>query len=188
MEQWLPAPGFAGIYEVSDKGRVRSVDRIDPAGRRQQGKIRKLQVAKRGGYLVVNLRKDGKTFSKKVHHLVAVAFNGPPPLPLHPGRGPIAGFCEVDHKDENKRNNKPGNLIYTTRPENIRKSYGSGSRNGCYAGERNGRAKLTAAKVRKIRAAYAAPKKTTIVKLADRFHVSKSTIGYVLSGEIWPDA
>ena len=39
IEEWRPVSGYEGAYEVSDQGRVRSVDRVDSAGRRLRGRV-----------------------------------------------------------------------------------------------------------------------------------------------------
>lgn len=43
-EKWVPICGFDGIYEVSNFGRVRSVDRLDTVGRRIKGKTLRLEI------------------------------------------------------------------------------------------------------------------------------------------------
>jgi hypothetical protein len=184
MEQWKAIPGFENIYEVSSFGNVRSVDRINPAGRREKAQPLTPQVSRRGGYLVINLRKNLKTFSKKVHHLVAFAFLGDPPLPISPGHGTTDGYCEVNHKNGKRQDNRVENLEYCTRLENIRHSYRIGLRDGKSKGERNGRAKLTYQQVREIRERYATGT-TSIPKLAALFGIGKSTIGYIVQGVTW---
>ena len=61
QEIWMPIPDYEGFYEVSNLGRVRSVDRevADRSGRVRifKGKVRK-PVMNRGGYLLVLLYKD----------------------------------------------------------------------------------------------------------------------------------
>jgi NUMOD4 motif/HNH endonuclease len=180
MEIWKPVPGYENIYEVSSLGNVRSVERIDPAGRRQQARTRTPQVAKRGGYLVINLRKDRKSFAKKVHHLVALAFLGDPGKPF----GWADGCVEVNHKDGNKHNNQPDNLEYCTRAENIEHAYRTGLHDGSLRGVRNGRAKLTPEQVQEIRALYTTGQHS-IPQLGRRFNVGKSTIGYIVQGVTW---
>jgi hypothetical protein len=184
MEIWKPIPGFEDIYEVSSLGRVKSVDRFDPAGRRQIGQLRTVQMNKWHEYYAINLRKDRKTHSKKVHHLVAFAFLGMPPMPIYPGEGPYKGFCEVNHKNGDKRDNRPENLEYCTRKENIQHAHRIGLREGCSQGERNGRAKLNKAQVAEIRQLYATGQYTTI-RLGQLFGVGKSTVGYIVNGNTW---
>ena len=38
-ELWRPVKGYEGLYEVSNKGRVRSVERIDARGQHRKSKI-----------------------------------------------------------------------------------------------------------------------------------------------------
>lgn len=177
MSEWRQVVGFEGIYEVSSSGDVRSVDRLDPAGRRRLGQMRIPQVGKRG-YPVINLRKDGKTFSKKVHHLVALAFIGPPPGPF----GYASGQFEVNHKDGNRLNPSVDNLEYCTRSGNITHAFRTGLMNT--VGIRNGRAKLDDASVAEIRRRYKAGG-ISIPSLATEFGVSKSAVGYVVQGATW---
>ncbi len=93
-EVWKPIPGYEGLYEVSDLGRVRSLNY------KRTGKvvIKKLNKHK-CGYLQVELWKDDKPKVIFVHRLVALAFiPNPCNLPC------------VNHKDENKTNNCVDNL------------------------------------------------------------------------------
>lgn len=110
------------VYEVSNLGRVRSVDRYNHfTGRNQSGYYETTQFIKgrflkpkkdRGGYLYVNLAYNGKYKSVKIHRLVALAFiNNPNNLPV------------VNHIDENKTNNKVSNLEWVTIKDNNK--YGS---------------------------------------------------------------
>lgn len=119
MEEWRSIKGFEGYYEVSNLGRVRSLDRyvtcnngVNVYNRFKKGVILKTGV-KGGGYLFVGLHKDGcKTIEPSVHRLVAEAFiPNPENLP------------EVNHKDENKTNNSVDNLEWCTRAYNT--NYGT---------------------------------------------------------------
>ena len=103
-EIWCPIKGYEGLYEVSDKGRVRSIkfgkERILKPGRNNKG------------YLLVGLRKNGEKKTYKVHRLVAKTFTpNPDNLP------------EVNHKDENKENNSVHNLEWCDRKYNC--NYGT---------------------------------------------------------------
>jgi len=79
-EDWRPVVGFEGTYEVSNMGRVRSLDRVsvDKNGRRvrYRGVVRRQSLGA-GGYPVVSL-KSGKGSVRRVHLLVAAAFHDPP--------------------------------------------------------------------------------------------------------------
>lgn len=100
-EHWLPVPGYEGLYEVSDLGRVHSTPRP-----RTRGGI--LSNGTNGHYYPhVSLWSDGRRLSRDVHALVLEAFIGPCP----PG-------CEVRHLDGDKANCALANLAYGTRGEN----------------------------------------------------------------------
>lgn len=77
-EIWKPISGFEGLYEVSNMGNVRSVDRIVKRGNCFEKRKSHLMsaVASDGthGYSYVNLYMNGKTYPKRVHRLVAEAF------------------------------------------------------------------------------------------------------------------
>ena len=115
MEAWKPAPGYEGIYEVSDLGRVRSLPRRDTKGRRVRGRVRTL-TAGPSGHQKVNLHRGGVGHSEKVHRLVALAFLGAP-----------SEGQEVRHLDGDPSNNKVDNLRWGTRSENIRDSVRHGT-------------------------------------------------------------
>lgn len=93
-EIWKDIAGYAGKYMVSSLGRVKSLNY------RHTGREQMLEPKDNSkGYLKVSLWKDGKEDTRFVHRLVAIAFI-PNPLNLH----------QVNHKDENKRNNCVDNL------------------------------------------------------------------------------
>ena len=78
METWKAIPGYEGIYEVSDQGNVRSVDRRDFSGARRTGRAINPFTTDRG-YLQVELNKCGEGRKHLVHRLVLTAFVGPCP-------------------------------------------------------------------------------------------------------------
>lgn len=111
-ETWVSLPGFEGFYEVSNKGRVRGVDRVasfrgrwGDATAKMPGKILKPSVTK-GGYYYVSLSKNSKKRKFFVHRLVMLAFFGDSDL-------------QINHKDGDKSNNNMGNLEYCTAQENL---------------------------------------------------------------------
>ncbi len=104
-EKWRPVVGYEGLYEVSNLGRVRGLDRLDSLGREVKGCIRKLGTDK-DGYKQVCLTKDRKQKLCKVHRLVSVAFIGDPE------------GMQVNHIDEDKTNNRVDNLEYVTAMQN----------------------------------------------------------------------
>lgn len=103
IEYWRPVVGYEGLYEVSNKGRVRSLDRYikDRNGNYThflKGRILS-QATIRKGYKQVQLSKDGTQTPKRVHRLVAEAFI---PNPLN--------LPQINHKDCNPSNNSVENL------------------------------------------------------------------------------
>lgn len=117
-ERWKSIPEHDG-YEVSDRGRVRSVDRIIHR-QRQGGVVEYLmrgRLLKQGlsgsGYLQVALGR-GKSFL--VHRLVAIAF--------------VAGdtALTVNHKDFVRTNNYFKNLEFLSQSGNVQHSYDGGLR------------------------------------------------------------
>src|SRR5699024_4525129 len=102
--------GFEGCYEVSNLGRVRSVDRVVKSARgdiRYKGRLL-TPSPNNDGYLTINLCYAGKKNNVKVHRLVAEAFlQNRKQLP------------EVNHIDEIKTNNEVSNLEWCTRIENM---------------------------------------------------------------------
>lgn len=102
LERWLPVPGYEGLYEVSDMGRVRAL--------RRRGSPGGLLAAKpnSGGYPRVSLWENRRVKYRGVHQLVALAFIGPRPE----GQ-------EVRHLDGNPLNSVLANLAYGTPSENV---------------------------------------------------------------------
>lgn len=119
IEEWKPVVGYEGLYEVSNFGRVRSVDRYLPNARKnglriQKGRMIKLNVGKFGYYRAA-LSKNGKIKLFCVHRLVAFAF---PEI-----CGEYFEGAQINHKDEDKSNNSGWNLEWVTAKTNI--NYGT---------------------------------------------------------------
>jgi len=101
-ETFLSVPGYEGLYEVSDKGNVKSL---------RSGKLLK-QSSNKDGYKMVSLTKNGKSRGFSVHRLVALTFIPNP-----------QGLPEVNHKDETHDNNVLENLEWCSKAYN--RNYGT---------------------------------------------------------------
>lgn len=113
--EWRPVVGYEGLYEVSDKGEVRALERsfTDSIGRKTMKKARLLNGRVSGhGYIRITLEKDGQPKTYNVHRLVAEAFIPNPSM-----------LSFVNHKDENKLNNNVSNLEWCTAKYNC--NYGT---------------------------------------------------------------
>lgn len=103
-EEWTSVLGWDGFYKVSNKGRVRSLDR-QVRDRRYTGKLLALN-ANCDGYVCVNLSANGVNKTKAVHRLVMEGWTG-----LHPG-------MVIRHKDNDRKNNALDNLEWGTTADN----------------------------------------------------------------------
>lgn len=101
-EEWRPVPNYNDYYEVSNYGRVYSIERIvkSKAGWSKVVKPRMMRCVMNGyGYWVVTLTRDSVGYFVGIHILVGRAFlSNPLNLP------------QINHKDENKQNNIVRNL------------------------------------------------------------------------------
>lgn len=116
-EIWKPVIGYENLYEISNFGNVRSLDRyVNGKWGKMKIKGKTLTLVKeKDGYYVVNLYKNNKTKQFRVHRLVAEVFiSNPDNLP------------EINHKDENKANNRVDNLEWCTTKYNC--NYGNRNR------------------------------------------------------------
>lgn len=80
LETWTPISGYEGVYEVSNTGLVRSIDRVVTCSNGvemfRRGKELKTSAVGTSGHKTVHLCQSGKAESKLVHRLVLEAFVG----------------------------------------------------------------------------------------------------------------
>lgn len=170
-EVWKSINGYETMFEVSNMGRVRGIQRTTKTT--EYGPtICRARLLKgtpdRKGHIRICFGNGPSKKSFFVHRLVAEAFIGPRPRGLN-----------VLHKNDIANDNRAENLYYGTQFQNMQDR----ERNGKTArGERCGCAKLTAEMVREIRLLKPT---TTYYALAARFGVSHTSIEQVVKGKTW---
>lgn len=173
MEEWRPVVGFEGWYEVSDQGRVRSLDRQiriagrwGPEVRTYAGKVLRQSWMGTSRYLGVTLSRNGKIETHPVHRLVLEAFAGARP----------DGY-EARHLNCENSDNRASNLVWGSRSDNREDSRQNGS---LAVGERIAQHKLTEEQVIAIRQSSARSADVAAV-----YGISMKQIGRVRRKENW---
>lgn len=149
MEQWKDVTGYEGLYEISNCGVVKSIDRLVfqvMNGIRKtfnyKGKILAQEITNRN-YLRVTLSKNNEQKRYSVHRLVATAFLENP-----------NNFQQVNHKDGNTVNNSVENLEWCTQSMNQKHAFDTGLQESL-KGEQHGNCKLADTEVAEIINMYA---------------------------------
>ena len=176
IETWRDIEDLPG-YQVSDLGRIRSVDRLvmrsDGATERRRGQLLATGTGTHG-YLLVTfwVRRDGKRRHKSysMHRLVTTAFLGPRP-----------GGKEVNHRNGVKTDNRLENLEYVTKVENEHHAHQIGLKN--HRGEANPVARLTEKDVQACKELYR--QGVSQRELARRFGVSQPAVSLAVNGKNW---
>lgn len=165
-EHWETVAGFEDKYEVSNRGRVRTIG----SGRgRVHGRILRHAKMPRG-YLIVNLWQDNRQKMQLVHRLVAAAF-----------LGAIPEGMQVNHIDGNKENNAIANLEIVTNEQNREHAIATGLIDG--KGEKNPMAKISLETVLAIRAKHS--EGMGYKKLAKHFDLGISCVRNVAARKTW---
>jgi hypothetical protein len=183
LEVWKDIKDYEGIYQVSNLGNVKSLDReVAPNNRVpywRKGKMCK-QSKSNLGYMTVGFTVNNVKVNKYVHRLVAETFITN--WSNHP---------QVNHVDCDKTNNRMYNLEWCTNSEN----HIHATKNGlnklhlhrvAYSGEKNGRSLLTKEKVLEIKQKYI-PYKYSAKKLSKEYNVSESCITHILNNTSWKE-
>lgn len=159
-EIWKPIKNYEGYYEVSNHGRVRSLDRtfIDSIGRKQKCRRKILQqTIRKDGYFNVILSKANHRKSMRVNRLVGLTFID-------------SNYKQhFDHINQNKLNNHVSNLRIATRSQNqanskIRK--GTSKFKGVHFDKRNNKPWRAAIRINKIKTCLGAFKTENEAALA----------------------
>jgi hypothetical protein len=131
IEQWKDIPDYEGLYQVSDLGRVKSLEKPRKKSTNNPNSFVRLRIMKASlgkRYLNTALYKDGSSKSFLIHHLLSIAF-----LEFKPNMGQII----VDHKNNNPTDNRLVNLqLITRRYNNVKDVKSKSEAVGLY--ERNG--------------------------------------------------
>lgn len=119
-EEWRPIVGYEKYYEVSNFGRIRSLDRVirrktSVLNEKRTGRV--LRPGDNGkGYLLIHLSVGGKTTRKYMHRAVGVAFL----------KKESSLQNQINHKDGNKANNFVKNLEWITASGNQNHAFATG--------------------------------------------------------------
>lgn len=174
-ENWRPVPGWDGLYDVSDLGRVRSLPRMTAYGIKGGGVLKAARKgAPRYPYLGVTLSGAGVRRQVKIHRLVLQAFIGPAPEGMNDGR----------HLDGVTFNCALTNLDWGSHARNGQDMIDHGHANGPGDGSAHPRAKLTEEIAIEARAEYATGRVTERA-LAKRYGVNVSTMHRLLTRQTW---
>lgn len=175
-ELWKPVVGFEGLYEVSNAGRVRSVDRVSEIEGRWGRMSRPVQgvvlkpLRHTGGYQRVMLWKDGRAKQTYIHKIVLEAFVGARPNGM-----------QVAHGNGDKQDNRLANLRWATPAENQadREAHGTGRKAKPHPATRLG---LDMARI--IRRVHA-ESSMNLTKLAACFGIPRTTAADIVNNRVW---
>lgn len=175
IEEWRPIEGFEGYYEISNIGRVKSLQRREWWEKRGCYHLLKERIMKtfinRKGYVTVQLKKQSERTKYSVHRLVAFAFINNP-----------SGFPEINHKDCIRDNNVYSNLEWVTHSKNQEYAYQSGNRS--HKGSKHPQVKLSESQVREIRSKYV-PFIIPAPLLAREYNVTVGCINNIVGRRTW---
>lgn len=162
MESWLPVVGYEGLYQVSNRGRVRS---LHP--RHARPKMMRTRLGE-DGYRRLSLCRDGTKRTALLHCVVAEAFLGPRPDGL-----------EVGHKDGVGANCAAANLAYVTSSENKHQTFRHGRKP---IGSAHHGAILDEERVLRIKIALL---ENRPARVARDFRINISTLYSIIRGKTW---
>lgn len=171
MEKWRRIPGFSR-YEVSTEGRVRSFCQPWRLARESAG-WPVGQAKTNDGYLRVSITgDDGLRKTIGVHRLVLLAWVGQPP-----------GDWTASHMNGRPDDNYLNNLAWESIAGNVRRQDPHGSHANKPRGEGHPNAKMTAEKVRALRAAYATTR--ALRPLAREYAITTTAVLQIVQRRTW---
>lgn len=160
-EVWKDVVGYEGRYKASSLGRILSVKTgkfLTPCGNK---------------YLIVGLHDGIRPKTIMVHTIIATTFLGPPPC------CPTCGVKkEINHKNQDNKDNSASNLEYMTHAENIKSSYHKRR-------SRLKSRKLTASQVSEIRTKF--DNGLHANQIAQEYGISSHYVNTLYRGKTWSD-
>ncbi|MDD5589059.1 MAG: NUMOD4 domain-containing protein [Candidatus Nanoarchaeia archaeon] len=172
-ETWKNIEGYDGIYQVSDRGRIKSLSRLHKIHHNYYVKCKTKilkQTTTKKGYLRIGLNKNNITKQFQVHRIVSIAF-----IPN------VWNKPQINHKDGNKKNNYIKNLEWCNNSENQKHSFKFGLMND-RKGENHNLAKFTNKQILEIRKLYP---QISGYKLAKIYNVHHATIYNIIHKKSW---
>lgn len=166
VEIWKPIKGYEGLYEISNLGRLKKLEKKWVAGK---GSVRfaeesiTLGILNSHGYYTFDLCKNGNPKKTKIHRLVAEHF-----LEKEINKK------IVNHIDGDKSNNRATNLEWTTSKINNEHAYAVGLR----------KTKLTTVEIKEMRNFYDDNLYTTY-ELAQLYGISQSNVWNIVKRKTW---
>ena len=158
-EIWKDVPNYEGLYQVSNLGRVKSLNYS------RGSKEKMLKPKPNGnGYYYISLYKNRTPKNKYIHRLVTLAFYGESKL-------------TVNHKNGIKSDNRLDNLEYRTQSENNQHAYDTGLK---ARGESHVQSKLTDAEARKIKYEHHGMTQKDIAKI---YGIAQALVSRIRSGK-----
>ena len=177
-EIWKDVLGYEGLYQVSNYGRLKCLNKIRVGFSYKNGKTtnrfypeKLMKLSKFDRYYGAGLRKNGKYKTMLIHRLVAIAFIENP-----------LNKPNINHIDFNTKNNTIHNIEWCTQYENIHHTMSNG-RNRQMKGEDNGHAKFKNFQIPEIKRMRSSG--LTQKQISEYYGVHQVTICKILTGKTY---
>ena len=172
-EIWKDIKDYAGLYQVSNFGRVKALEKKRLCNQFGGFCISKEKIMKFGidknGYYLINLSKNNKTSTKRVSRIVAETFISNPD-----------NFPQVNHINGIKTDNNASNLEWCTDNENKKHAFRTGLKS--HIGIKNPATNLTEDNVREIRKLKGV---MSYPKIAKQFNTTEDAVYYIINNLTW---
>jgi len=169
LEIWKDVKGYEGLYQISNTGKVKSIERVDSTNVKRKERVLKQCLSGRG-YPMVGIYKNGKRTPVNIHRLVAEYF--------------VSNFynkSQVNHIDGIKENNIYTNLEWCSASENIIHAHKNGLTNPV-KGEQVGSSKLTRAEAQSVKDLKG---KLSQRKIGLMFNICQQEVSKIHTNKCW---